>query len=306
MRCGTEVTAVAITPRSFRATPGPHVDLLRESALDARFPEQERPLTEDEMVRLVKGCAGLLVGVDPVTRRVLEAGPLRVVVKYGSGTDNIDLAAAEELGVKVSATPALNARSVAELTVGLLLALARHIALHDRLARAGSWERRLGIELEGKRLGIVGYGAVGREVARIARSLGMEVVAHDPFVPEADVELVDLATLLGSVDAISLHVPLSESTRNLIDAEALRRTRTGALLVNTARGGIVDEHALADALRSGRLAGVALDVFAEEPPVDSPLLGLENAVLSPHAGAATVEVAHRAGVQALEQLIRDL
>lgn len=300
------MTAVAVTPRSFRATPGPHLDLLRESGLDVCFPDLQRPLDEDEMVGLVEGCAGLVVGVDPVTRRVLEAGPLRVVVKFGTGTDNIDLAAAGELGVKVSSTPAANARSVAELTVGLLLALARNIALHDRLARARSWERRPGIELAGKRLGIVGYGAVGREVARIAGSLGMEVVAHDPFLSEADVELVDLATLLGSADAISLHVPLSESTRHLVDAEALARMRLGALLVNTARGGIVDERALAEALRSGRLAGAAVDVFAEEPPWDSPLVGLDNVVLSPHAGAATAEAARRAGLQAVEQLLRDL
>jgi phosphoglycerate dehydrogenase-like enzyme len=300
------VTAVAVTPRSFRATPGPHLDLLRESGLDVRFPELQRPLDEDEMVGLVDGCAGLVVGVDPVTRRVLEAGPLRVVVKFGTGTDNIDLAAAGELDVKVSSTPTANARSVAELTIALLLALARNIALHDRLARARSWERHPGIELAGKRLGIVGYGAVGREVARIAGALGMDVVAHDPFLQEADVELVDLGTLLGSADAISLHVPLSESTRDLIDAEALERMRPGTLLVNTARGGIVDEQALAEALRSGRLAGAAVDVFAEEPPWDSPLVGLDNVVLSPHAGAATVEAARRAGLQAVEQLLRDL
>jgi D-3-phosphoglycerate dehydrogenase / 2-oxoglutarate reductase len=300
------VTAVAVTPRSFRATPGPHLDLLRESGLDVRWPDLQRPLDEDEMVGLVEGCAGLLVGIDPVTRRVLEAGPLRVVVKFGTGTDNIDLAAAGELGVKVSSTPAANALSVAELTIALLLALARNIALHDRLARARSWERRPGIELAGKRLGVVGYGAVGREVARIADALGMDVVAHDPLLQEADAELVDLATLLGSADAISLHVPLNESTRNLIDAEALERMRPGALLVNTARGGIVDEQALAEALRSGRLAGAAFDVFAEEPPWDSPLVGLDNVVLSPHAGAATTEAACRAGLQAVEQLLRDL
>jgi phosphoglycerate dehydrogenase-like enzyme len=300
------VTAVAVTPRSFRATPGPHLDLLRESGLDVRFPDLQRPLDEEEMVGLVEGCAGLVVGVDPVTRRVLEAGPLHVVVKFGTGTDNIDLAAAGELGVKVSSTPTANALSVAELAVGLLLALARHIALHDRLARVRSWERRPGIELAGKRLGIVGYGAVGREVARIAGSLGMEVVAHDPFLPEADVELVDLATLLGSADAISLHVPLNESTRDLIDAEALERMRPDALLVNTARGGIVDEQALAEALRSGRLAGAAVDVFVQEPPWDSPLIRLDNVVLSPHAGAATAEAARRAGLQAVEQLLRDL
>jgi phosphoglycerate dehydrogenase-like enzyme len=300
------VTAVAITPRSFRTTPGPHLDLLRESGLEVRFPEQERPLSEDEMVELVRGCAGLVVGVDPVSRPVFEAGPLRVVVKYGSGTDNIDLPAAQAIGAKVSSTPAANARSVAELALGLLLALARHIAIHDRLVRDGSWERRSGIELAGKRLGVVGYGAVGREAARLAAAFGMEVVAHDPFVEEADVELVDLETLLASADAVTLHVALDESTRGLIDAKALARMRPEALLINTARGGIVDEAALAEALVSGRLAGAALDVFDDEPPAASPLLALENVVLSPHAGAATTETTRRAGFQAVRQLLRDL
>jgi D-3-phosphoglycerate dehydrogenase / 2-oxoglutarate reductase len=300
------VTTVAITPRSFRSTPGPHIDLLRATGLETRYPEQERPLTEDEMVELVEGCAGLVVGVDPVSRRVLEAGPLRAVVKYGSGTDNIDLAAADVLGVDVSSTPGANARSVAELVIGLLLALARHIAFHDRRVREGAWERRLGSELAGKRLGIVGYGKVGREVGRIARALGMEVVAYDPFVGEADVELLDLESLLASSDAVSLHVPLGESTRGLIGARELAAMRSGALLVNTARGGIVEERALADALASGLLAGAAIDTFVEEPPVGSPLLVLDNVVLSPHAGAATAEATHRAGVQAVHQLLRSL
>ena len=194
------MTAVAITPRSFRQTPGEHHDLLAESALDVRFPDQDRPLDEAELIELVRGCAGLIVGVDPVTERVLEAGPLRVVVKYGSGTDNIDVGAAERLSVKVSSTPGANARSVAELTIALLLALARHVAAHDRAVRAGSWSRQGAIELAGKRLGVVGYGAVGREVARLAACLAMEVVAHDPFVETAEVDLVGLDELLATAE----------------------------------------------------------------------------------------------------------
>jgi phosphoglycerate dehydrogenase-like enzyme len=300
------MTAVAITPRSFREMPGEHHALLGESGLEVRFPDQNRPLEEAELIQLVRGCAGLIVGVDPVTAHVIEAGPLRVVVKYGSGTDNIDLPAAKGLGVKVSSTPGANARSVAELTIGLLLALARHVAVHDRAVRAGSWSRRGGIELAGKRLGVVGCGAVGREVARLAACLGMEVIAHDPFLEAAEVDLVDLDELLVSCDAVSLHAPLDDSTRGMIGADALARMRSGALLVNTARGGLVEEQALVDALSSGRLGGAALDAFTHEPPTGSPLLGLENVVLSPHAGAATLEAAQRTSVQAVRQLLRDL
>jgi D-3-phosphoglycerate dehydrogenase len=300
------MTAVAITPRSFRQTPGEHLERLRTSSLEPRFPEQDRPLSEEEMVELVRGCAGLIVGVDPVTEPVLAAGPLRVVVKYGSGLDNVDLEAAGRLDVTVRSTPGANARSVAELAIALLLALARNVAFHDRAVRSGSWSRRPGIEVAGRRLGIVGYGAVGRETARIAKGLSMEVVAADPLVADADVELVDLHTLLASSDAVSLHVPLDESTRGLIGAEALARMRPGALLVNTARGGIVDESALAEALRSGRLGGAALDAFAEEPPGSSPLLALDNVVASPHAGAATTEAVRRTALAALDHLLREL
>ncbi|HEV2713376.1 MAG TPA: NAD(P)-dependent oxidoreductase, partial [Gaiellaceae bacterium] len=188
------MTAVAVTPRSFRQTPGEHVDRLR-SEVDVRFPDLDRPLDEEEMVELVTGCAGLIVGVDPVTKRVLEAGPLRAVVKYGSGMDNIDVPAAEALRVRVSSTPGANARSVAELAIALLLALARNVATHDRSVRERSWRRITGVELAGKRLGIIGYGAIGREVARIARGLDMDVVAHDPLLESADVSLVALAEL---------------------------------------------------------------------------------------------------------------
>jgi phosphoglycerate dehydrogenase-like enzyme len=299
------MTRVAVTPRSFRQTQGEHLDRLR-AEVEVCFPDVDRPLDEDEMVELVRGCAGLIVGVDPVSSLVLEAGPLRVVVKYGSGMDNIDVPAAEELGVRVSSTPGANARSVAELAVGLLLSLARNVVVHDRSIRDGSWRRIMGIELAGKRLGIVGYGAIGREVARIAQGLHMEVVAHDPLVDNADVPLVPLSELYATCDAVSLHVPLTAETRGMVGAEELAAMKPTALLLNTARGGLVDEEALAEALRTGRLGGAALDGFAEEPLGDSPLRGLDNVVLSPHAGAATLDAVRRTATRAVDQLLRDL
>ena len=299
------MTAVAVTPRSFRQTPGEHVDRLR-SEVDVRFPDLDRPLDEEEMVELITGCAGLIVGVDPVTKRVLEAGPLRAVVKYGSGMDNIDVPAAEALRVRVSSTPGANARSVAELAIALLLALARNVATHDRSVRERSWRRITGVELAGKRLGIIGYGAIGREVARIARGLEMDVVAHDPLLESADVPLVALAELYATSDAVSLHVPLTAATRGMVGAEELAAMKPTAFLLNTARGGLVDEQALAEALASGRPAGAALDGFDEEPLGDSPLRGLDNVVLSPHAGAATFDAVRRTATRAVDQLLRDL
>jgi D-3-phosphoglycerate dehydrogenase len=288
-----------------RQTPGAHLDRLH-AEVDVRFPDLDRPLDEDEMVELVRDCAGLIVGVDPVTPRVLEAGPLRVVVKYGSGMDNIDVEAARSLGVQVSSTPGTNARSVAELAIALLLTLARNVALHDRGVRAGSWRRFTGVELAGKQLGIVGYGAIGREVARIARGLDMNVVAHDPLVEEADVDLVPLDELYAASDVVSLHLPLTDETRGLVGARELAVMKPTAFLINTARGGLVDESALADALRSGRLAGAALDGFEVEPLGDSPLRQLENVVFSPHAGASTYDAVLRTAAQAVDQLLADL
>jgi phosphoglycerate dehydrogenase-like enzyme len=297
------LSAVAVTARSFRQVPGEHQELLRASGVPVRFAEADHPLDEEELVELVQGCWGLIVGVDPVTAAVLDAGPLRVVVRFGSGTDNVDLEAAGRRGVRVAATPGANARSVAELTIGLLLALARHLVSHDREIRSGSWSRHTGIELAGRRLGVVGYGAVGRQVAGIAGALGMEVVATDPAAGEADVPLVDLETLLASSDAVTLHVPLADGTRGMIGAAQLDRMRPQALLVNTSRGALVDERALAQALAAGRLGGAAFDTFEREPPEASPLLAIDSFIASPHAGAATVEAARRTGVAAVRELL---
>jgi D-3-phosphoglycerate dehydrogenase / 2-oxoglutarate reductase len=299
---------VAVSARAFRQVPGEHQDLLAAAGLPVRYATADRPLDEDELVELVRGCWGLIVGVDPVTAAVLDAGPLRVVARVGSGTDNVDLEAARRRGVRVAATPGANARSVAELTIGLLLALARHIVGHDREVRSGSWSRRLGTELAGRRLGVVGYGAVGRQVAAIARAVGMDVVATDPLVAEAeaDVPLVDLDTLLASSDAVTLHAPLDDHTRGMIGAAQLGRMRRHALLVNASRGGLVDEQALAEALAAGRIGGAAADAFEHEPPAGSPLLELDSFVASPHAGGATVQAVTRAGVAAVHALLAEI
>jgi D-3-phosphoglycerate dehydrogenase / 2-oxoglutarate reductase len=297
------MSAVAFTARSFRQVHGEHQELLRATGLPVRYAEADRPLGEDELVELVRGCWGLIVGVDPVSAAVLDAGPLQVVVRFGSGTDNVDLEAARRRGVRVADTPGANARSVAELAIGLLLALARHLVLHDREVRSGSWSRHTGIELAGRRLGVVGYGAVGRQVAGIARAIGMEVAATDPMVREADVPLVDLETLLAASDAVTLHAPLADDTRGMIGAAELGRMQRQALLINTSRGGLVDERALAEALAAGRIRGAAFDTFEREPPEGSRLLELDNFVASPHAGGATVEAVTRAGVAAVRALL---
>ncbi|HYB61946.1 MAG TPA: phosphoglycerate dehydrogenase [Methylomirabilota bacterium] len=247
-----------------------------------------------------------------VTAELIERAPkLLVVGRAGVGVDNVDLDAATRRGILVMNTPGGNAPSVAEHTVALLLALARRIPMLDSAMHAGRWEKSKGIgtELRGKTLGLIGMGRVGSEVARRARSLEMKVLACDPYLTEsaaseAGVSLVPLDELFAQSDYITLHTALVPETQRIINAQSLAKMKKGAQLVNTARGELVDEAALADALRSGQLGGAALDVFAVEPPKDSPLLAMPNVVATPHVGGSTVEAQEEVGTLIAQQ-VRD-
>lgn len=271
-------------------------------------------VSPEELRERLPGAAGLIVRSGTTVDEALlaKADELRVIGRAGVGVDNIDLAAAARGGIAVLNAPSGNTHSTAELAFALLLALARRIPEADRSVRGGGWERsRLrGGQLHGKTLGILGAGRIGAEVGRRARAFGMSVLVHDPYLPdgraaEMGAERVGLAELLERSDALTIHAPLTEETRGIIGAAELARMREGALLVNAARGGMVDEAALVDALRSGRLGGAALDVFEREPlPADHPLLSLERTVLTPHLGAATAEAQRAVAVEIAEN-VRD-
>lgn len=233
-----------------------------------------------------------------------KAAKLRVIGRAGVGVDNIDLDAATRRGIAVMNTPGANAVAVAEHTFALMLALARHLGRADATTRAGKWEKKSlqGSELRGKTLGVVGLGRVGLEVARRARAFAMEVVAHDPFVSatlarELGIKLSLLDDVFAAADYLTLHVGLTPQTASMINAENLKKMKPGARLINCARGELIDESALAAALRSGHLAGAALDVFTQEPPKDSPLLQLENVIATPHIAGSTFEAQEAVGVQ---------
>lgn len=262
------------------------------------------------LARLLSGYDAVIAGTDPFSALVIAAADrLKVFGRTGVGYDNIDVAAATEHGIAVCPTPGVNRQSVAEHTFALLLACARGICGNVAAVDRGEWPQFSGRELSGSTLGIVGLGAIGKEVARIASAFGMRVVAHDPFIDpdfaaDYDVESVPLDALLATADFTSLHIFLDDSTRHLIDAAAIAAMKDGAYLVNTARGGVVDEAALAAALRSGKLAGAALDVLETEPlPPDSPLRGTPNLLITAHIGAATVESRARSGRMAAEAVI---
>jgi D-3-phosphoglycerate dehydrogenase / 2-oxoglutarate reductase len=267
---------------------------------------------EDELVPLVANIDAWVVrGATKVTRRLLDAAPqLRWVARAGAGLDNIDVAAASEKGIGVLNVPGANAIAVAELVFGLLLGLFRQIPAADAAMRRGEWEksRWSGRELRGKTLAIVGLGKIGGAVARRAKAFEMEVIGVDPIVSAADsramgVEPVTFDEIFPRADILSLHAPMLPETKGMIGATELARMPRGAVLVNAARGALVDEAALVEALRSGQLAGAALDVYAEEPPKGSPLLSLPNVVLTPHIGAATVEAQEAVGEEIAKMLL---
>lgn len=245
-----------------------------------------------------------------VTAPVIAAGKkLRVIGRAGIGVDNIDVAAATEHGIVVFNTPDANATTTAELALAHLLSLSRHLPQADRSVRRGEWKpgNFVGTELAEKTVGIVGFGTIGRIVARRCLAFRMRVLAFDPFVVpdvirETGAEPADLDTLLASADYVTLHCPLNDATRNLLDASRLAKMKRGARLINCARGGLIDEAALLDALASGHLAGAALDVYGKEPPGDSPLLRLDNVVMTPHLGASTQEAQQAVSVKIAEQI----
>ncbi len=241
---------------------------------------------------------------------MLEKAPkVRVIGRAGVGVDNIDVEAATRRGIVVMNTPGANAVAVAELAIGMMISLARHLARADASTRAGKWEKKTfqGTELRGKELGILGLGRIGVEVAKRAKALGMTVSAHDPYVSPAlardlGLKLCSLDDLYAGSDYLSLHLGLTPQTQGMINAGSLAMMKKGVRIVNCARGELVDEAALCAALRSGQVAGAALDVFVAEPPKNSPLLELPNLIATPHIGASTAEAQDAVGVQLAEQV----
>ncbi|MGH8870712.1 MAG: hydroxyacid dehydrogenase [Acidimicrobiia bacterium] len=260
-----------------------------------RFKDSSDPDFAGELAK----AAGLIVrSATRVDASVLDSAPgLRVVGRAGVGVDNIDVAAASERGVAVMNAPGGNTVSAAELTMALLLSVARRVTEADRTIREGKWERAhlQGVELRGKTLGVIGAGRIGWEVAERCRAFGMDIIVYDPYLPADRIEdlhphLVSLDHLIENADVITLHVPLNTETRGLIDERALSRMKKSAFVFNASRGGVVDESALARALRDGRIAGAGLDVYETEPLApDNPLLTAPNLVLTPHLGASTRE-----------------
>lgn len=301
---------ILVTPTSLQPDKNPQaLKPLQEFSSDLVFSPAGRPLTEDELIPLLKDCDGYIAGLDFITEKVLDACPrLKVISRYGAGYDRVDTAAAKKRNIIVTNTPGVNAEAVGELTFGLILSVARKIPHLDRSTRDGGWIRSTGMELKGKTIGIMGLGAIGKVVARCARGFDMKAVAYDPFINadycrENGIESLSADEVLHRSNVLCLHLPLTEETRHLIDREAIARMPEGAIIINAARGGIIDEAAAYEALKSGHLGGLGLDAFEQEPPAGSPLFELPNVVVTPHTGAHTKEATDNMAAAAIRNLI---
>ena len=284
------------------------IEILREGGLEV---ETAYGLKGHALIEKIGDFDALIVrSATKVTREVIETGEkLKVIGRAGVGLDNIDLEAARERGIEVVNTPGATAISVAELTIGMMIACARNIVRGTLGIKSSLWEKKAlkGIELSGKRAGIIGLGRIGREVAKRLRCLGMEVVYYDPLVSESDLAMrLEFDELIRTSDFITLHLPLTEQTHHLIGEREFEKMKEGVILVNCARGGIVDEEALYHALKSGKVRAAGLDVFEVEPLNRSKLIELNNVVLTPHIGAQTVEGQKRAGIEIARKVLEAL
>jgi len=283
------------------------IEMMRQAGIEV---DVKTGLTPEELERTIGDYDVLVVrSATKVRKPLIEAARnLKLIVRAGVGLDNVDIECAQARGIEVMNTPAASSNAVAELTVGYLFALARHLPQATTSLRAGKWEKKKfdGSEIAGKTLGLVGYGRIGWLVAKKALALDMEIIAYDPYVSDPrglEMEFVSLEDLLQRADYISMHLPLTNETRNLIDAPQFEMMKDGVCIINCARGGTINEDALYEAIRAGKVAGAALDVYAEEPARDNRLFELDEVIGSPHIGAATVEAQHRVSTEVAEKVI---
>ncbi len=301
---------VLVTPTSYGKTDPRLKTELEGLVCEVIYNPSSKPLRSADVARLLEGVDGYIAGLDEINRSALEkADALKVIARYGVGVDNVDLAAAREKGITVTNTPGANASAVAELAVGLILALARRIPEAINATRSGGWPRLSAISLDGKTVGLLGFGAVGKQVARRLGGFDCEIVAYDPypdqiFAVSHNIQIVTQEEVIRKADFLSLHLPLQLETRLVVNAGFLSKMKKGSFLINTARGELIDEPALVEAIQSKHLAGAGLDVFTHEPPgPDNPLLRLPQVLVTPHCSSHTDGAMNAMGWMALNDCL---
>lgn len=303
---------ILVTPRSFGKTNPELFDRLTQAGLEVVRNDTGGILSADQMREKLAGCQGVILGVDPMSADVLAAAPeLKTIAKYGVGLDNIDLEACKQRGIAVSRTVGANSNAVADYALTLMLMVARKAGLIDRRCREKDWSKITSIDLYGKTLGIIGLGAIGRCVVKRAQGFGMKILAHDIAWDESwagseGVERADIDRICREADFITLHTVLTDETRNCINAGRIATMKKTAVIINTARGGLIDETALLAALQAGSIYGAGLDVFEQEPPADPAWYALDNLVMGSHCSSSTAGATESMGHMAVDNLLRDL
>ena len=305
---------ILLTSTSFQDTPGIHQDKLNNAGL--KIDTLRGPVKEEVLLPIIANYDGIICGDDEITRKVIKTGlkgKLKIISKYGVGLDKMDLVAAKELGIPVTNCPGVNHITVAEHVIALLLTYYKNIHLEYNITKKGSWERLIGHEVFGKRIGIIGMGKIGREVAIRAQALGLEIFFYDPYI-EFDFSeslninaLHNLGELISEVDILSLNLPLTEQTKGMINNELLSRAKRELVIINTSRALLVDQDSLIDSLKKKKIKAYLTDVMEEEPITENhPLLQFENVIITPHIGSRTYESVQRQGIMAVENLFNAL
>jgi len=301
---------VLVTSRSFGQVSEEPIKLLEQNNCSIDFKKESGLYGEEDFLKVIGEYDAVIVGADHMTAKVIEAGKkLKIICKHGAGVDNIDCEKAKEMGIPVTNVPATNSDAVADFAFGLILNIARKISANAFEVKRGKWNKDIGVDVCKKTLGIIGCGAIGRRVAKRGQGFDMRVLGYDPYVKESanlsNIELVDLETLIKESDFISIHVPLTPDTRNLISSKEMHQMKKGAFIINTARGGIVDENALYQFLTNGHLGGAALDVTEQEPiQSDSPLLKLDNVIITSHIASYSKESLNAVSMACAKNIIK--
>lgn len=303
---------VLITPRSFGKNDDAPFRLLQQHGVEIVSNSTGGIMNEAQIKEAIADCEGVIIGVDPLGAEVIAAAPkLRAIAKYGVGVDNIDLDACKARNIPVSRTVGANSAAVADYAFALMLSLARKVIPIDQSCRKGDWSKVTTLDVAEKTLGLIGLGAIGRQVVQRAKGFGMKVLAYDVFwndeyAASEGIQKADVDTICRECDFISLHLPLTEETRHIIGEKQLAAMKPTTILINTARGGIIDDDALLEALKKNQIAGAGLDAFAQEPPENKEWFTLDNVVIGSHCGASTVGAANSMSSMAAQNLLVDL
>lgn len=304
---------VLITPRSFAKYNRDEVLVLfQQHGIEPVFNPYNEIMTEEQLKEALTEMDGLIVGVDPVTEAVINHAPnLKAIAKYGVGIDNIDAPAAESRNIKVSRTVGANSASVADYSFALLMAVARRVVDIHNGCKNDDWSKKIALDVFGKKIGVLGLGAIGRGMVKRAQGFDMEVYGYDIFkdedyIRENNIQFVDIETMVKECDFISIHMPLTDETHHMFDKPLLETAKANLVIINTARGGIVDEDALYELIKDGKIYGAGIDAFEQEPARDSKLLTLENVVVGSHTAASSIGATEQMTLMAAQNIIKDL